>query len=189
MIVSNVLVLFTSQAADNRFLPDVLGIKAERWAETAADSWDKHCLGFFACNFYLYTWIYLFKTIVWQHVVKNKGLISQAVRERQSVYFRILKLITYTCCEQAAVRFCELYCSCLCSMRFPQSALLNLQGQSPLTKKSETRVMILHHKETIQPNHEQDQSCIKHGLRRCLGPCLEFHIFRVRMVSVLTVRF
>lgn len=47
------LVLFTSQAADNQFLPDVLGIKAERWSETAADIWDKHCLGFFACIFYL----------------------------------------------------------------------------------------------------------------------------------------
>lgn len=55
--------------------------------------------------FILYMWIYLFKTIVWQRVMKNNGLISQAGHERQSIYVMILKLVTNTCCEQAAITF------------------------------------------------------------------------------------
>lgn len=179
------LVLFTSQAADNQLLPDVLGIKAEWWAGTAEDSWDKHCLGIFGCIFYF---IYVNKPIQnhsltahdekqWANQPSSTWKTRYLIHDFETHHQDMLRT---SCCE-----FSELYCSRLCCMRFPQSALLNLHGQIPLTEKSESRLKILHHKEIIQPDNEQDQSCIKHALRRCLGTCLEFHIFQVRMISVL----
>lgn len=99
------LVVFTSQAADNQFLPDVLRIKAAIWAETAADSWDKHCLEFFAYIFYFIR----VNNSIQNHSLtahdKKNGLIRQTISESQSIYFIILKHITNTCWEQAAVSF------------------------------------------------------------------------------------
>lgn len=129
------LVLFTSQAADNQLLPDVLGIKAEWWAGTAEDSWDKHCLGIFGCIFYF---IYVNKPIQnhsltardekqWANQPSSTWKTRYLIHDFETHHQDVLRT---SCCE-----FSELYCSCLCCMRFPQSALLNLHGQILLLRK------------------------------------------------------
>lgn len=180
------LVLFTSQAADNQFLPDVLGIKAERWAETAADSWDKHCLGFFVCIFYF---IYVNKSIQkwslktcdekqWANQPSSTWKTKYLVHDFETRHQYMLWI------SRCKVLWASLFM--LVIYEIPTVCTT----KPPLTKKRETRVMILHHKKIILPDNEQDQSCIRHGLR-CLGTCLDFHIFQVRIISVLilTVSF